>query len=474
MLSYEQARNFIAQAARFGSVLGLENMKALMEVLGNPQNEIPIIHIAGTNGKGSVGAYLASILKESGLKVGRYCSPAVFDPLECWQYDGRNILKEEYANTLSQVKNACDILALPKKNRKEGIRPTVFEIETAMAFVYFKQMQVDVLVLETGLGGATDATNVIERPYACVFTTISRDHMQLLGETLEEIAEVKAGIIKKGAFVFSAQQEPEVCRVLNNHMQEKVGIKRKGNQFQDSIYYVNEDNLQFLFQKPGELFFQYKGHPYKTTLSGIYQMRNAALAIEVALHFLASKRECSREKVSKNTRNVSVFSNIYSGNLEEKSQAECVECGVANTSWPGRFEVIGQNPLFIIDGAHNEDAVKQLAITIENSFTNQSIDFIIGILADKEHEKMLEHMVPFARRIFTVTPPNARGLDGKLLAEEVQQWHKDVVCCETIDEAMKKAIAHGLEEGCPILAFGSLSYLGQLKECYRCYYSKKV
>ena len=204
MLSYEEARLFIENTTRFGSILGLTSMRALMEELGNPQDDVPVIHIAGTNGKGSVGAYLASIFKAAGLKVGRYCSPAVFEPLECWQYDGRNISKEEYADVLSQVKTACDIVV------SKGIQPTVFEVETALAFVYFKTMQVDILLLETGLGGETDATNVVSHPLACVFTTISRDHMQFLGETLTEIASVKAGIIKENAFVFSAEQETEV------------------------------------------------------------------------------------------------------------------------------------------------------------------------------------------------------------------------------------------------------------------------
>ena len=418
--SYEEARNYIREVSARGSVLGLENMRALMETLGNPQNEIKVVHIAGTNGKGSVGAYLASVLKEAGQRVGRYCSPAVFHELECWQYDGRMITKEEYVTTLSQVKSACDIVA------KKEIYPTVFEIETAMAFVYFKEMQVDVLLLETGMGGATDATNVVEHPLACVFTTISRDHMQFLGESLSEIAEVKAGIIKKGAAIFSASQEPEVKAVLDAKSDE-------------SITYVQKDEIHFISQKPGELRFQYKGNTYATSCAGMYQTQNIGLALEIFDHLFFPEEEKSR----------------------------IMEKGIANTFWPGRFEVIGEEPLFIIDGAHNEDAVKQLAETARNCFTNQPIDFIIGILADKEHEKMLELMLPLAKRVFTVTPPNARGLDGRILAEEVKSMHEDVIFCETIEDAVLKAIAHGKEANCPILAFGSLSYLGQLKENYK-------
>ncbi len=455
MFTYQEARNFIEQTTRFGSVLGLDNMRALMEALGNPQDEIRVIHIAGTNGKGSVGAYLASVLKEAGFKVGRYCSPAVFDPLECWQYDGRNITEEEYAYHLSQVKKACDIVIT------KGIQPTVFEVETAMAFVYFKAMQVDFLLLETGLGGETDATNIIKKPVACVFTTISRDHMQFLGETLEEIASVKAGIIKKGALVFSARQTKEVEQVLNKKFSEVNVLHEDENQANTDLQrnrmcFVDENQLKLLSQKPGELRFIYKDYEYTTRISGGYQMKNAALVIEIAKKIFLELPEMSDFQIP-----------CQNAIIDMTMQDRIIEYGIKNASCSGRFEVIAEEPLFIIDGAHNEDAVKQLAVTVENCFTNQPIDFIIGILADKEHEKMLEVMIPYANRVFTVTPPNARGLDAKILAEEVRLLHRDVICCDSIEDAIKQALSHSKETNCPILAFGSLSYLGELKETYR-------
>lgn len=446
-LGYQEARNFIEQTTRFGSVLGLANMHALMEELGNPQDDIRIIHIAGTNGKGSVGAYLASVLKEAGMKVGRYCSPAVFSPLECWQYDGRNISEEEYAFYLSQVKEACDIVVA------RGVQPTVFEVETALAFVYFKAMQVDFLLLETGLGGETDATNIIKHPFACVFTTISRDHMQFLGETLTEIATVKAGIIKKDAFVFSARQEMEVTEVLNQKYRE---INQDEMTKTEGIFYVDETRLSLISHKPGKLEFLYEGKEYVTSIAGVYQMKNISLVIEIARQIFLKLPEMSG------------FQNKdWNDMLGLEFQDRVIKAGVANTVWSGRFEVIGNDPLIIIDGAHNEDAVKQLANTVENCFTNQPIDFIIGILADKEHEKMLEVMLPFANRVYTVTPPNARGLDAEILTREVKQWHADVMCCDTLEDAVREAISHAKEEMCPIIAFGSLSYLGQLKETYK-------
>ena len=459
MLTYKEAQAFLEETKKRGSVLGLTNMRALMEVLGNPQNTIPVIHIAGTNGKGSFGAYLASICKEAGFQAGRYCSPAVFDALECWQYDGRNITEEEYAESMSQVKKACDIVALQSDNK---ILPTAFEIETALAFVYFAKMQPDVLLLEVGMGGAMDATNVVDEPLACVFTKISRDHMQFLGESLTEIAREKAGIMKPGACIFWGEQEPEVEAVLEETF-ARVAEEGKKQGLETVLGDVYTTRTKLVSQKLGELRFTYLGVNYMTRMAGMYQIQNASLAIAVfdaiwpqLLFGLQDEMEMWNDE-----------SATLAGWMDMEYASRV---GILNAVWPGRFEIIGQDPLFIIDGAHNEDAVKQLAITIENSFgiensfTNQPINFIIGILADKEHEKMLEYMMPFANKVYTVTPPNPRGLDGRILAEEVRMLHEDVQFCETIEEAVNTAAAQSKQDGCPIVAFGSLSYLGKIKE----------
>ena len=458
MLTYEEAREFIQETSKYGSVLGLDNMRALMNELGNVQNTIPTIHIAGTNGKGSVGAYLASICKEAGFKVGRYCSPAVFSPLECWQYDGRLITEEEYAECMSQVKAACDILAT------RSIHPTAFEVETALAFVFFSKMKTDVFLLETGLGGETDATNVVDNPLACVITTISRDHMQFLGDTLKEIATVKAGIMKPGAHIIWGEQEPEVEAVLNDRYEEVYnrGVEFDNPPTKGEVYF---SRTELIYQKPGELKFSYLGQNFITKMSGLYQMKNAVLAIEL-------------------------FDNIWPRLLfglkdememwqDENNSLDCwmdmeyaCRLGVYNATWPGRFEVLGNNPLFIIDGAHNEDAAKQLAQTIENSFTNQPLTYIIGVLSDKEHKKMLEIMLPYASKVYTITPENARGMDGRVLLEEAkevcmeQNLSVDMEFCESIVDALDKAMDYAIKNNQPILAFGSLSYLGSLRNAY--------
>lgn len=430
MMTYDEARTYISNVSKTGSILGLDSIRALMAELSNVQDAIPIIHIAGTNGKGSVGAYLASILQEEGLHVGRYCSPAVFDPLEVWQYDGRNMSQDEYASIMSQVKSACDIVV-----SKGGVYPTVFEVETAAAFLYFYQKQVDVLLLETGMGGSTDATNLILRPMASVITTISMDHMQFLGDTLSLIAQAKGGIIKEECPVFSAMQQPEVEQVLNAIAGRKHTTIKYAN-----LAFSNEGpgRLEIQQELPGEMHFIYDGVPYTTSMAGHYQIYNAALAIEVYKGLPQLHRHSVGEQI---------------GILQE---------GIRNAYWPGRFEVIGQNPLFIVDGAHNEDAAKQLKETLENCFTNTTITYIIGVLADKEHEKMLRIMLPLAKKVYTVTPDNGRAIDGIQLAKEARNYHSDVQACATIEEAVELA----LQNPNPIVAFGSLSYLGDLKKAF--------
>lgn len=445
MLTYKEAQAYVENAKKKGSVLGLDNMFAIMNELGNPQNRIPTIHIAGTNGKGSVGAYLASICKEADFKVARYCTPAVFHPLECWQFDGSNITEAEYAENISIVKDASERI---------GIELTYFEIETAMAFVYFEKKQPDVFLLEVGMGGALDATNVVETPLATVFTKISYDHMQFLGESLEEIATEKAGIMKPGCLAFWGAQEPEVAEVLRTVCKSKGAVRGD----------VYDRSIEFIARESGRLHFYYLGVEYETQMLGEYQMQNAALAIAVfdaiwPLLALNGKDEMEMW----NDKDASIVSWL---DMEYASKV-----GISKAVWPGRFEVICEDPLFIIDGAHNEDAVKQLAITIEKSFTNPRINLIIGILADKEHEKMLKMMLPYANKVFTVTPPNPRGLDGRVLAEEVKAMHEDVLYCSSIEEAVSQALTQSAMDNCPILAFGSLSYLGELKE--RCLIEKR-
>ena len=435
MMNYEEARAYIREVSKTGSVLGLESIRRLMMELHDVQEGLRIIHIAGTNGKGSTGAYLAAAFAEAGLHVGRYCSPAVFDPLEVWQYDGANISREEYAKVMSQVKSACDIVV-----SKGYPAPTVFEVETAAAFVYFAMKQPDVVLLEVGMGGITDATNVIEKPFVSVITTISMDHMQFLGNTLSDIARAKAGIIKEDCPVFCAPQEEAAAQVLLQTADEKDA----------PVTMLENSQVSPEAQKPGCLRMTYDSKKYgrfalTTSMAGSYQIRNAALSAEVAAFCLEQLKP----------------------DIPAEQRKRLICDGIARTVWQGRFEVIGREPLFVLDGAHNEDAACCLEKTVQNCFTNTKLVYIIGVLADKEHEKMLRIMLPHAKTVYTVTPHNPRALEAEALADEAAAFCESVCACKSVEEAVTSALKDAERLQLPVLAFGSLSYLKECRDAYQ-------
>lgn len=424
--TYEEARAYSKTISKTGSILGLTSIKNLMRELGNVQEKLQILHIAGTNGKGSTGAFLAAILKEAGFSVGRYTSPAVFTPLEVWSINGINISKEEYCKILSQVKDACDILV-----SKGMPHPTIFEVETAVAFLYFYQKKCDYVLLETGMGGKEDATNLIQKPVCSILTSISMDHMKFLGNTLSEIAAQKAGIIKKGCPVFTSMQKEEALAVILKEA-GKMGAKLTvANPEGYHILQKKEDSTMFVEPDLGELAIP---------MAGEYQIFNVSLAIETAKWLL------QKEQV--------------------KNAKEIIKNGLKKAYWPGRFELLLKEPDVIVDGAHNEDAAIQLKKTVENCFTNRRITYIIGVLADKEHEKMLKIMLPLAAKVYTVTPHNDRALSGELLAKEARKFHPDVTEAESVKKAVVQALNQSKKEDV-ILVFGSLSYLAEVKEAVK-------
>lgn len=427
-MTYEEAKAYIEEVSQTGSILGLENIQNLMQELGDVQEQLRILHIAGTNGKGSTGAFIESVLIEAGYRVGRYTSPAVFEPFEVWRINRENISLERYLECLEQVKNACERML-----EKGMCQPTVFEVETALAFVYFYQEKCDYVLLEVGMGGETDATNLITKPVCSVFTSISRDHMQFLGDSLTEIARVKAGIIKEGCpVVATGNQNPEVLQILREVSTERNAKFIVADGAEIATAMVGVGGIGYRHKKAGQIHLSMSAH---------YQIENSDLAITVCMEVLNIRSEIIRK-------------------------------GIDKAKWPGRFEQISRSPFVVIDGAHNEDAAKKLAEVIRNYFTKQRITYIIGVLADKEHAKMLEVMLPYAHRIYTVTPPNKRALDGAVLAEVVSNFGKEAVYCKSIREAAVLAVKDvRMGETEIIIAFGSLSYLAELKEAVN--YAKK-
>lgn len=425
-MTYEEARAFIDDTSKYGYILGLDTVTELLSRLGNPQDDLKFVHIAGTNGKGSILAYVSTILKEAGYKVGRYISPTIFEYRERIQVNEAYIPEEAVARLAERIYQAGQAMLA------EGLaHPTAFEVETALAFLYFKETDCDIVVLETGMGGLTDATNVVKTTLVSAFASISMDHMGFLGDTLEEIAGIKAGIIKPDTTVISTAQTAQVRKVLEEACREnrasyrevqKEDLKDKKISFEDqSFTYKDRTNL-----RPGIL--------------GSCQLENAAAALEVIDAL---------------------------GELGYPVTEEALRRGLEQTEWAGRFTVIEEEPLFLVDGAHNRDAADRLLETLKLYVPEKRKIFIIGVLGDKEYDYMMSRLAPEAERIVTVmTPDNQRALPAEELAEAVRKYNPNVEAAENIPEAVKKAKGYAGGDGM-VLAFGSLSYLGDLIRAVR-------
>ncbi len=425
-MTYEEARAFIAETSTYGYRLGLDCIREMLKRLGNPQDSLRFIHIAGTNGKGSTLAYISTVLKEAGYRVGRYSSPAVYSYRERIQVNEENISREDLARLTERI------YCTGKEMVAEGLlHPTCFEVETVLAFLYFQEQNCDLVVLETGMGGLTDATNVVYTTLVSVLTSISMDHMGFLGDTLEEIATMKAGIIKPDTRVVSARQQPEAEAVIERTCRERGCDCRT----------VQEEKLRDVKYGVISQSFSYKQYDKLTiSLAGVHQILNAALAVE-AVEAL--------------------------GELGYSVSEEALRRGLVNTIWNGRFTILEEKPLFILDGAHNRDAADRLRETLEQCFPHGRLIYIMGVLADKEYDYMASVLAPLAACIFTVmTPDNPRALPAEDLAKAVKPYNPHVQAAGSLPQAVKMAReAAGPED--VLVAFGSLSYLGELERVVR-------
>lgn len=430
-VTYREARVYLDEMSKYGSVLGLETIRGLLRELGNPQDDLKFIHIAGTNGKGSVLAYTSMILSEAGYRIGRYVSPTVVSYLERIQVDAKWISEEKFAELTERVRNAIARLEAAGENL-----PTVFEIETAIAFLYFKEMKCDLVVLEAGLGGELDATNIIRNTVCAVFASISRDHLGVLGNTLAEIAENKAGIIKSGCAVVSARQKDSVSSILRSRA-EKYGCSYV--QAEPELAEVEKEDYH-------GIYFSYKEfRSLHTVMAGKNQIGNAAAALEV----IRTLRQTGY-----------------------KIPGDAVKRGMERTQWPGRFSCIGEDPVFILDGAHNEDAALKLRESVEVYFPGRRLIGIMGVFKDKEYEKIVQTMGPLMSVIYAVDlPDEKRGLPSEKLAEVLEKYCPCVKRPDVserqraVDCAVRASLLEAGKEDV-ILAFGSLSYLQWVKDAY--------
>lgn len=415
-MDYKGALEYINRTEWFGSRPGLERITELLEKLGNPQNGMKFVHIAGTNGKGSCAAMTASVLKAAGYKTGLFTSPYLYRFNERMQINGKQIDDDVLAADVSLVKIAADAMA---------DHPTEFELMTAAAMVWFKEQNCDIVVLEVGLGGRLDATNVIEAPEACVIMNIGLDHTAVLGNTVEQIAEEKAGIIKPGADCVLYQQSQSVTEIVRERCDE-VGAR---------LHVADFSELHSEFDSLFGQSFTYRGEVYALPLLGANQLCNAAVVLELV--------EVLRRR----------------GWALDQSD---VEHGLYAVSWPGRFELVNDEPCFIVDGGHNPQCAQTVADNLARYFPGRRITLLVGVLADKDYPAMLAALDGQAAAYIAATPLSPRALPAAELGDYLKRFGKPVTVCADPAQAAELALAHAAPEDV-ICAVGSLYMAGAIR-----------
>lgn len=406
--------------------LGLDRMRMLLGLLGDPQDAFASVHVAGTNGKGSVCAYLARILEEAGYRTGLFTSPYVFEFAERIRVDGGNIPADALLRATVAVREAATAV-----EEVLGEHPTEFELMFAVACLHFAREGCDICVIECGLGGRLDATNVIE-PVLCAITPIALDHRAILGDTIAAIACEKAGIIKPGVPVVAAPQTDEAQRVIADACKERGCALHQPDR--SALVSAAVDLAQ------GMRPFSYEGVPYETRMLGEYQPENAALAIE-----------CIR---------------VLDGVCGMPIPEEAVRTGIASAVWPGRFEVLGTEPLVVLDGGHNPHGAEALVRSLADvGATEGSVTFVASILADKDHGAVLDAIAPLASSLVAFTAESPRALDAAALACEARERGIEASVVPSAQAALEYAMQRKGPDGI-VCAFGSLYSVGALKRAY--------
>ena len=413
-----EAIEYIHSVCWKGSIPGLGRTQELLSKMGNPEKKLKFVHIAGTNGKGSTAAMTASILQQAGYKVGLYTSPYIYRFHERMQVNGVQISDEDLAAVTEYVQPFAQSMAES---------PTEFELVCCIAFEYFLRKNCDIVVLEVGMGGAFDATNVIEAPEVAVITNIGLDHTDFLGNTLEEIAATKAGIFKEGGNAVIYRGTPGVEKVFEDICAERNVSLRK----------ADFDSLNLLSHGlEGQTFDCGARKALALPLLGIHQLKNAAVVLSV-IDTLIDKGW-----------------NITEENIRE---------GMRTVSWPGRFDIVGREPLFIIDGGHNPQCIEALVVNIRDYLTDKKVIALTGVLADKDYADMYKPVMPYVREFVCVTPPNPRKLEAAELAKHLQGVGAKATACASTEEGVRTARALAGHDGV-VLCFGSLYTIGSIKE----------
>ena len=401
-----------------GSIPGLGRTQELLRKMGNPEKKLKFVHIAGTNGKGSTAAMTASILQQAGYRVGLYTSPYIYRFHERMQVNGVEISDEDLCAVTEYVKPLADSMAES---------PTEFELVCCIAFEYFLRQNCDIVVLEVGMGGSWDATNVIECPEVAVITNIGLDHTEVLGDTLEKIAETKAGIFKEGGDAVIYRGSESVEKVFEDICSHRnVRLKKADFDGLNLISHGLEGQVFDCGERKG-LFLP---------LLGVHQLKNAAVVLSIADTLIEKGWHISEENIRD---------------------------GLRFARWPGRFDIVGHDPLFIIDGGHNPQCIEALVVNIQDYLKDRRVIALTGVLADKDYGDMYKPVMPLVQEFVCITPPNPRKLEASELAKHLQGVGAQATACASIEEGVRTAIALAGQDGV-VLCFGSLYTIGSIKE----------
>ncbi len=410
-MNYNQALEFIHSSSNYFCKPGLDRIKRLCDSLGNPQDSLKFIHVAGTNGKGSFCAMLSSVLQNAGYKVGRYTSPYILDFNERIAVNGCPISNSDLCALCDKIKPYCD-------NTEDS--PTEFEVITALGFEHFKNEKCDIVILECGMGGKFDATNIIKTPILSVITGVDFDHQNFLGDTIEQIAQEKTGIIK--------QNVP--CIWCGDNIAAENIIKNTAKENNAPLYTPEKDKLQINSLDLSGTSFNYgEFKNVEISLLGNYQPLNAANVLTAC----------------------SILNN--SGFTVERNS---IYNGLRNVTWHARFEKLGENPLIIFDGAHNPQGIRASVDSIKMYFGNKKVNILSGVMADKDYNFMVRAIGEVANNIYCVTPDNPRALKSNKYCDTFKNLGFNSFFFDSIEDGLMKAMNDSKKSGVPLIILGSL------------------
>ena len=417
-MNYTEALEYIHSVSWKGSRPGLERTEELLRLMGNPEKKLKFIHIAGTNGKGSTASMSANILMDAGYTTGLYTSPYIFSFNERMKVNGENIPDGELVEIVEFVK--------PLAESMED-KPTEFELVTCIAFEFFKRRGCDIVCLEVGMGGELDSTNVIESPVAAVITNIGLDHTEVLGDTVEKIAETKSKIIKDNTLAV----------IYRNTLGVEAVLESRCADVNAELIKADFDAIRPICADLDGQVMDYKNYKYlKMSLLGAHQLKNTAVVLELMAGLVSRGWKITEENIRR---------------------------GIETVVWQGRFEVVNRKPLFVVDGGHNPQCIEALVENVREYLGSCSLVILTGVLADKDFESMYGEMSEYASEFVTVTPPNPRALDSKDLKEYLKRYGKPVTACETISDGVELAKIKAGETGV-VLAYGSLYMVSDIEK----------